>query len=185
MIRKYLRKIYNRIRPIIRRLDSYITGDPIEKERDPVQQFTYRKPGPDQQGIKEIVILCKNRRMRGAVHILREGTPDHLHSHNTIDGFWYVLKGRAIFHGEGDVIFGEIGENEGILTPKNTRYWYESAGDDDLEMLQVLAINPEKGWHRENYEAAKFDRSKVKHLHASDIPADIPADISANSISSP
>ena len=74
-------------------------------------------------------------------------------------------------------MYGETGENEGILTPGDSRYWYESAGEYDLEMLQVLAINPEKGWHRENYEDAKFDRSKVKHLNA--------RDISENSISSP
>jgi mannose-6-phosphate isomerase-like protein (cupin superfamily) len=169
MIRKYLRKIYKCIRPIIRRIDSFFTGEPIEEKRDPVQRFNYQKPGQDQQGAKEIVTLCKNRRIRGAVHILREGSPDHLHSHSTIDGFWYVLKGNAVFHGEGDTIYGEIGENEGILTPKDTRYWYESAGEEDLELLQVLAINPEKGWHRENYEDAKFDRSKVKHLNACDI----------------
>ena len=169
MIRKYLQKIYKGIRPLIRRIDSFFTGEPIEEKQDPVERFNYRKPGKDQQGAKEIVTLCKNRRIRGAVHILREGSPDHLHSHSTVDGFWYVLKGKAIFHGEGDTILGELGENEGILTPKDTHYWYESAGEEDLELLQVLAINPEIGWTRVNYEDAKFDRSKVKHLHASDV----------------
>ena len=43
-------------------------------------------------------------------------------------------------------MYGETGENEGILTPGDSRYWYESAGEYDLEMLQVLAINPEKVW---------------------------------------
>lgn len=169
MIHKYVQKIYKSVRPVLRRMDDYFRGGPVDKKPDPVERFTYLKPGQHQQGIKEIVTLCKNHRIRGAVHILREGSPDHMHSHNTIDGFWYVLKGKAIFHGEDGVIYGEIGEHEGVLIPQDTRYWYESVGDDDLEILQVLAIDPEKGWHRVNYEEAKFDRSKVKHLHARDI----------------
>ena len=31
--------------------------------------------------------------------------------------------------------------HEGIVTPRNAEYWFESCGDEDLELLQVVAFD--------------------------------------------
>ena len=98
------------------------------------------------------------------MHVIREDSADNLHSHSTIDGFWYVLSGKARFHGEDGTIRGEFGPGEGILVPRNTRYWYESAAEEDLELLQVLAIDRTEGWRRKNHEPKKYDRKTAKYF---------------------
>jgi hypothetical protein len=49
------------------------------------------------------------------------------------------LKGRVRFYGPGDKLIGEFGPHEGTITPRYARYWFENAGDEDLEILQVGA----------------------------------------------
>ena len=36
-------------------------------------------------------------------------------------------------------VIGEFGPNEGTITPRYARYWFENVGDEDLEILQVGA----------------------------------------------
>lgn len=128
----------------------------------PVQTFSYQKPEKEQQGHKEIVLLCKGKRMRGAVHIVRKGGEEHLHSHKTVDGFWMVLSGRVRFHGEGDTVIGEFGPMEGLLVPRNTRYWFETVGEDELELLQVLGFDAGKGFQRDDHARPNFDPKSIK-----------------------
>ena len=52
-----------------------------------------------------------------------------------------VLNGRARFYGEGDVLLGSFGPREGILVPRGSRYWFESEGEEILELLQVQAYD--------------------------------------------
>lgn len=130
----------------------------------PVQTFSYHKPDSESTNSKEIVLLCKGKRMRGAVHIVRKGGEEHLHSHKTVDGFWMVLSGRVRFHGDGDIVFGEFGPTEGLLMPRNTRYWFESVGTEELELLQVLGFDECKGFQRDNHAPPNFDRRAIKWL---------------------
>ena len=160
-----LRKVYRRLRRVMFRLDAWLMGRDERKDY-PVQTSRYLKPGEAQQGAKEIVLLGRNPRIKGSVQVVREGSADHLHSHSTVDGFWFVLRGRAIFRGEGDTVFGEIGEMEGILIPQNTVYRYESAGEQDLEILQVLAIDPVRGFRRQDLSEPLYDRDRVVHIDA-------------------
>lgn len=127
-----------------------------------IQTFRYDKPGSDERGSKEIVLLCQKNTMRGAVHVIRKGGEEHLHSHSSIDGFWMVLSGRARFYGEGDVLIGEFTAMQGILVPRGTKYWFESAGDEDLELLQVLCFDPGQGFVREDHAAPKFSKQSLK-----------------------
>jgi hypothetical protein len=64
-----------------------------------------------------------------------------LHSHAHLDGFWMVMQGRARFYGEGDTLIADIGPQEGVLLPRGFKYWFENAGDDVLELLQVEAFD--------------------------------------------
>ncbi len=89
---------------------------------------------------KGIVPLCKSDILLGAVQVIAKGGENNLHSHAAMDGFWFVLRGKARFYGDGDVLLGELGPFEGVFLPRGVSYWFESAGDELLELLQVEAF---------------------------------------------
>ena len=101
-------------------------------------QFT--KPEDFGRG-KAMVKLGRSDILRGSVQVVREGGETNLHYHTKIDSLWMVLKGRARFYGPDDVVMGEFGPHEGVLIPRGARYWFESAGEEDLELLQVSAFS--------------------------------------------
>ncbi|HEY8579179.1 MAG TPA: hypothetical protein VIL72_04785 [Beijerinckiaceae bacterium] len=113
-----------------------------EAAKPEFQTFSYRKPEDLKRG-KGIVQLAKSDIIRGRVQIVREGGENNLHSHRGMDGFWFVLRGKVKFYGPGDVLIGEFAQHEGILVPRGAEYWFESSGDEDLEILQMAAF--EKG----------------------------------------
>ena len=125
-----------------------------DKPRPP-QTFRYEKPAA-QSGAKSIVSLGQTDIIRGAVQVVREGGDNNLHSHNGMDGFWMVLRGRVRWHGPDGVI-GEFGVHEGIVMPRNAQYWFESVGADTLELLQVVAFDRNVGNERVDAEPRKFD----------------------------
>lgn len=86
---------------------------------------------------KDTQPLCRTDRMIAAVQTVGEGGETNLHSHPNLDGFWFVLKGRARFYTTDDVPLGEFAAFEGILIPRGFPYWFESSGDEHLVILQV------------------------------------------------
>jgi mannose-6-phosphate isomerase-like protein (cupin superfamily) len=106
---------------------------------------------------KGIVQLAGSDLIRGRVQIVSEGGENNLHSHRGMDGFWFVLSGKVTFYGPGDVVIGEFGKHEGILVPRGAEYWFESSGDEDLELLQMAAF--EKGVKVERLDAAAAESS--------------------------
>lgn len=124
--------------------------------------FSYRKP--DQiAGDKMIVELAKSDLIRGRVQVVRKGGENNLHSHDGMDGFWMVLKGRVRFYGPGDAIIGEFGQFEGILLPAGEQYWFESAeSGEDLELLQMAAFDPAVPLRRNDLSALKIIPGTVK-----------------------
>ena len=128
------------------------------------QKFSFTKPENQKEG-KAIVSLCQTDIIRGAVQVVKQGEGDNnLHSHTGMDGFWMVLKGRARFYGGVDEVIDEFGPFEGIVTPRGTPYWFESADPDvDLELLQVAGF--EKGVKdiRTNHEPrSNLNRKKTE-----------------------
>jgi mannose-6-phosphate isomerase-like protein (cupin superfamily) len=115
----------------------------IEGAGDPGREavvFRYRRP----EALKTkrgIAPLVRSDILFSAVQVIREGGENSLHSHSAMDGFWFVLRGRARFYGEGDRLIAEIGQHEGVFVPRNVPYWFESVGDELLELLQVEAID--------------------------------------------
>jgi mannose-6-phosphate isomerase-like protein (cupin superfamily) len=99
----------------------------------------YAKPPGD--GAKQVVKLARTDRMIANVQVIRKGGENNLHSHRHLDGFWFVLSGRVRFYGEGDVVLGEFGRHEGMLVPRHVKYWFESVGSEDLELLQLEAFD--------------------------------------------
>lgn len=124
------------------------------------QKFSYRKPAGRTSG-KGIVSLCQTDIIRGAVQVVREGGDNNLHSHTGMDGFWMVLSGRVRFYGPGDEVLGEFGRHEGIVMPRNAPYWFESCGDEELELLQVVAFDRDVKNERVDVNPQKFDVDAV------------------------
>jgi len=102
--------------------------------------FRYAKPSLV-KAKRGIAPLARSDILFSAVQVIREGGENSLHSHSAMDGFWFVLQGRARFYGEGDQLIAEIGRHEGVFVPRNVPYWFESVGDEVLELLQVEAID--------------------------------------------
>lgn len=103
--------------------------------------FKYERP-PGEDPVY-IVWGAKSDLATSFFQVVRQGGETHLHSHPKIDGFYFVLSGRARFHGEGDVVFAELGLHEGILIPRGCKYWFESISDEPLEFLQISAFASE------------------------------------------
>jgi mannose-6-phosphate isomerase-like protein (cupin superfamily) len=57
-----------------------------------------------------------------------------------LDGFWFVLKGKVRFHFNDSVV--DVEPMGGLIVPRDVHYWFESTGDEPLELLQVDAIHP-------------------------------------------
>ena len=109
-----------------------------EQLKEPVA-FRYTKP--EQTKDKVIARLCRTDIMYASVQVIAKGGENNMHAHTAQDGFWMVLKGRAKFYGEGDVLIAEIGPHEGVLVPRGVQYWFESSSPEILEILQVEAID--------------------------------------------
>ena len=109
-----------------------------------ISTFSYKKPDAAITS-KGFIKLSRGEHVRGAVQIVKKnGGENNLHYHTHAETFWWVIKGKVRFYGPEDVVLGEFGPGEGIVTPRFSRYWFENAADDDLELLQI-AVSPEPG----------------------------------------
>jgi mannose-6-phosphate isomerase-like protein (cupin superfamily) len=102
------------------------------------QVFKYERPDVDDP--LRLVRMAKSDTAATLVQVINEGGETHLHSHAAIDGFYFVLGGRAQFYGEGDVMLADLGQFEGIVIPRGCKYWFKSASEQPLELLQVSAF---------------------------------------------
>ena len=103
--------------------------------------FKYVKPEFPAGKTLTITNLARTDQMLARVQVHSRGGEIQLHAHKHVDGFWMVLKGRARFYTQGDVLIADAGPMEGVLLPRGYKYWFEKAGDEDLEMLQVEAFD--------------------------------------------
>lgn len=102
--------------------------------------FRYRRPA-SMRTTHGMSPLVRSDIMFSAVQTITQGGENSLHSHGAMDRFWFVLSGRARFYGAGDKLIAEVGKHEGVFVPRDVPYWFESVGDDLLELLQVEAID--------------------------------------------
>lgn len=132
-----------------------------------VSTFSYKKPDAAVT-TKGFIKLSRGEHVRGAVQIVKKnGGENNLHYHTHAETFWWVIKGKVRFYGPEDVVLGEFGEGEGIVTPRFSRYWFENCGDDDLELLQIAA-SPEPGLKsgRTDVTAQRYQLGTGLHLDA-------------------
>ena len=137
----------------------------VERVRKP-QYFKYEKP--DVTSTKASIKLTQSDILKAAVQVVRQGGGNNLHSHAAADTCWMVIKGRARFYGEGDVVLGEFGQYEGIMTPRGTQYWFESADEnEDLELLQMAAkLRGEKDIRTNHNPRPARMRKQTQHFNA-------------------
>ncbi|CAE6840735.1 cupin domain-containing protein [Paraburkholderia aspalathi] len=100
--------------------------------------FSYITPQLERP--KGIFPLCRSDILTAAVQVIKKGGENNLHSHAGMDGFWFVLKGKARFYGEQNVLLAELNPFQGIFIPREVSYWFESGSDELLELLQVEAF---------------------------------------------
>jgi oxalate decarboxylase/phosphoglucose isomerase-like protein (cupin superfamily) len=110
-----------------------------EESEAAIKGYSYKKPESVERG-KGFIRLALSPLIKGTVQIVKKnGGENNLHYHTSVDTFWMVLKGKVKFYGPEDVLIGEYGLHEGLITPRFSRYWFENSGDEDLELLQVAA----------------------------------------------
>jgi mannose-6-phosphate isomerase-like protein (cupin superfamily) len=140
-------------------------ADQLPKHELKTQIFRYAKPEMNGRP-RAITRLFTSDLMSGLVQYIHKGGETTLHSHAGMDGMWMVLSGRARFYGDGDELIGEFGPLEGVYIPRDVKYWFESASEDEpLQLLQVEAfVRDRKNVYR-NFsrvsEADQAERSKA------------------------
>ncbi len=145
-----------------------------------IHNFSFTRPDiefPNEK--KKIhVKLAGTNTVRASVQVLKEGGENNLHYHPNMDLIYMVLKGRIRFYGPEDKVIGEYGEMEGLLLPENSRYWFESVGEEEAHLLQIagflkginafkrIAVEPPK--HEDGGEGVWFDTESGKAISDAD-----------------
>lgn len=114
-------------------------SEPNTEMEDP-PSFEITRP-EEHSASRMIKRLCKTDLLSGTVQVLSPGSGNVMHSHSGQDGFWMVLEGRARFYGDGDEVVEDLDEYEGIVIPRETKYWFENHGEEDLVLLHVAAYS--------------------------------------------
>jgi mannose-6-phosphate isomerase-like protein (cupin superfamily) len=125
--------------------------------------FHYEKPATEDR--KGGIHLATTGQGSLNLKIITEGGENNLHAHRESDGFWFVLRGRVRFYTTDDELVAELGENEGISTPRGYRYWFEAVpGGDELEIMRFGATtrpNVVGKFDRINHEELKANQAKL------------------------
>ena len=126
-----------------------------------MQPFRYERPEADKP--KKIVWLGKTDRLFATIQVISKGGETNLHSHTHLDGLWYVLKGRGKFYSDETTLAGDLG----------VKYWFESVGDEPLEILQVECSDKAMTTHSElmsdRNDFTPVKRAGAEHSDASKI----------------
>lgn len=141
----------------------------LAAERD-IKLMKYDRANGKAQGnpdIKQFFFLADGNPIKVAVQVVKDGGENNLHFHTNTDIVYFVLKGRVRFHGPDKKVYGEFGPHEGLVLPADSRYWFEKASTEDLELFQIFSnrdlANPEKA-QRVNAEPAKDWMAGQKEL---------------------
>lgn len=119
-----------------------IRDDQPQAPKLPPKVVKYKRPDMSLVDSKAVIRLVQSDVMIGNVQIIKEGGDNNLHSHAGMDGFWFVIRGQARFYGTlEEQIIADIGAGEAVFIPRNYPYWFERIGDEDLEILQIEAID--------------------------------------------
>ncbi len=149
-----------------------MSPDEIEMPSAPgkgMSVISYRMPS--EVAAKVIVPIAHSDIMFCGIQVIRADGETNLHSHSGMDGLWFVLSGRMRFYGEGDKLVGEFGKHEGVFVPRNVPYWFESVGDEPLELLQAESIDRRVPNRRTDFQPKKSATLNSKVVRGASRPA--------------
>lgn len=96
--------------------------------------------------------LAKTDLARCVVMVVARGGETNLHAHQGTDEIWLVLQGKAAFYTTDDQVIATLGRYEGLLIPRKTPYWFDSASDDEnLVILRFGAVAQDEVEQRVDY----------------------------------
>ena len=134
-----------------------------------LERFKYEKPVIEDKP-KIIVPLAKSSVLNFHMQVAHEGGETNLHAHAAMESMWLVLKGRIRFYDGDESMFGEYGPMEGIHIPRAAPYWFESVGDEDLEVMHIMAVNPAANNTRLNFKPLRgWQAGEVEEDRVSDL----------------
>jgi mannose-6-phosphate isomerase-like protein (cupin superfamily) len=133
--------------------------------RSGLEMFSYERPLTLDQP-KITINLARSSNLGFGIQVLKEGGETNLHAHAASEAVWFVLKGRVRFYDTDDHVFGEYGPWEGIGIPRAAPYWFESASDEQLEIIHITAKNKLGNNLRLNFTPLR-ERQVDRHEHSS------------------
>jgi mannose-6-phosphate isomerase-like protein (cupin superfamily) len=95
--------------------------------------------GPDAVGKRNVGVVARTDNLVVLAHVWEKGGEAALHSHHSTDASWVVIQGQVVFYGEGDVELARLNRAQGILVPRDVKYWFQSTGDEPLIMVRAAA----------------------------------------------
>lgn len=119
--------------------DGVTEQDHLDAESK-VVRFSYKKPEEFDRP-KVSVRLGQTDVVRAQVQVIHQGGENNLHYHTRVDGMFTVLSGRIRFYGPGDEVIAECGPMEGVIIPRNARYWFDNVGEGDAEVMLVQGFH--------------------------------------------
>jgi mannose-6-phosphate isomerase-like protein (cupin superfamily) len=103
-----------------------------------VHTFSFAVPDVEAPHGRINCLLAGTNIVRSTILVIRKGYYEPAHYHPNLDGIWMVLKGRVKFYGgPDDSVSGVFGPYEGIVQPRNSRYWFAAEGDEEAWLLQI------------------------------------------------
>lgn len=104
-----------------------------------IHTFSFAQPDCDAKRLN--CSLAETDSCSAKILVIKKGYLTPYHYHPNQEGIWLVLKGRVRFYGGTyDNVSGEFGPLEGILQPENSRYWFETLGDEDAWLMQIAGF---------------------------------------------
>jgi mannose-6-phosphate isomerase-like protein (cupin superfamily) len=158
-----------RVRSVMWRLEVTQTTDNASR----VTVFRYEKAELTDDRPRVVKVLARTDRAICVSQVLNQSAEESLHSHTHLDGFWFVLGGKARFYTTGDEFIAELGKHDGILIPRGFPYFFEAVTEEGpLEIFLVEAGDRQFGnkpsltfddvddaMHRVEYEGSRTSRS--------------------------
>lgn len=114
------------------------TAAPVVEDSLGMKLVSYAKPQLD--GPRGMSILALSDIMTVIVQSLGPGARQGLHAHESYDGFYYVLGGRARFFGRDNAVFADLEPGQGVFIPRGTPYAFEAIGGE-AQLLSIDAID--------------------------------------------
>jgi mannose-6-phosphate isomerase-like protein (cupin superfamily) len=137
-------------------LAQFGEGSPTDRVQT-IRAFQYQTPALANGKHRAVCMLGRTDMLMSAIQVFDSGGERVRHMHPNMDGFWFVLKGKARFYFDDGI--RDLGSMEGVIIPRGVYYWFETVGEEPLQLLQVEAIDRKI---KRNIELAPEDEQEMR-----------------------